>query len=95
MRRDRESPKEFGFEANYRFSHDESEHVATHYDSQCSHMPRYTMREIKEEKISNKETLRDYLQEYEPQTKRFKDHINFQEFCKIKVERRKEHDVGR
>ena len=87
MRREmcRDSPREFESEANSRFLHDECEHAATHYDSQRSHMPRSTMREMEEEEMPRMETLSDYLQEFESQTKRFKDHITFQEFCKINV----------
>ena len=95
MRRERESPKEFGSKENSRFAHDRCEHETTHYDSQCSHMPRSTMREMKEEEIPRRETLTNYLQEYESQTKKFRDHITFQEFFKIKVERSKQHDMSR
>ena len=37
--------------------------------------------------VPKKETLVDYLQEYESQYKRFKDHLNLQGFCRIKEER--------
>ena len=85
MRRERESPKEFGSKANSRFSHDECEHATTHHVSQCSHMPGSAMREREEEEIPRRETLCDFLQEYESQTKKFRDHIIFIEFLKIKV----------
>ena len=42
--------------------------------------------EMEKENIPKKETLGDYLQEYESQSKGFKDHLNFQGFCKIKEE---------
>ena len=48
--------------------------------------------------MPNKETLGNYLQEYEAQSKGFKDHLKFQWFCKIKEERStrpKQHGVGR
>ena len=45
--------------------------------------------------MTRSETLSDYLQEYEYKAKKFRDHITFQEFCKIKVERSKHHDMGR
>ena len=47
--------------------------------------------------VPKKETLGDYLKEYEAQSKGFKYHLNFQGFCKIKEERstrRKQHGVG-
>ena len=34
--------------------------------------------------VPEKETLRKYLEEYEAQSKEFKDDLNFQGFCKIK-----------
>ena len=48
--------------------------------------------------VPKKETLGDYLQEYEAQYKGFKYHLNFQGFCNIKEERNtrsKQHGVGR
>ena len=46
--------------------------------------------------VPKRETLGDYLQEYEAQSKEFKDHLNFQRFCKIKEEgRSKQHGVSR
>ena len=90
-----ESPREFGSESNSIFSYEECEHAATHYDSQRSHMPRFSMRERKEEGMPKRETLSAFLQEYESQTQKFRDHIPFPEFCKIKVKRIKQHDGGR
>ena len=91
MRREmcRESPREFESEANSRFSYDECEHAATHYDAQRGPMPRFGMREIDEGQMPKRETLSDFLQEYESQTQKFRDHITFPEFFKIKVERSK------
>ena len=45
--------------------------------------------------MPREETLGDYLQEYEAQSKGFKDHLNFQGFCKNKEGRmRNQHGVG-
>ena len=89
-----ESPRGFEYESNSRFSYDECEHAATHYDAQRSYMPRFAMREMEEGGMTRRETLSDFLQEYESQTQNFRDHITFQEFCKIKVERSRKHDMG-
>ena len=54
--------------------------------------------EMEKGDVPKKETLGDYLQEYESQYKRFKDHLKFQGFCNIKEERstrKKQHGVGR
>ena len=91
----RESPREFESETNSRFSYDECEHAATHYDAQHSLMLRFGMREIEEEGMPKRETLSDLLQEYESQTKTFRDHITFLEFYKVKVERRKQQNGSR
>ena len=53
------------------------------------------MREIEEEEMHRRETLSDFMQEYESQTKKFRDHITFPEFFKIKVERSKKHNMSR
>ena len=59
----REFTREFGSEENYRFSYNECEHAATHYDAQRSHFPKFSMTEIEvEEKIPRRETLSDFLQ---------------------------------
>ena len=58
----------------------------------------FNTREMEKGDVPKQETLGDYLQEYESQSKRFKDHLNFQGFFKIKEERStrgKQHDVGR
>ena len=79
MRREmlKESPKEFGSRAKSRFAHGRCEHVATHYDAQCSQMPRANMREMKEEEMPRRETLSGLLQEYKYQNEKFRDHITF------------------
>ena len=87
-----ESPRGFETESNSRFSYGECEHVATRYDAQRSHMPIFSMREREEEGMTRRETLSDFLQEYESQTQNFRDHITFPEFFKIKVKRSKQHD---
>ena len=54
--------------------------------------------EMEKEEVPKKETFGDYLQEYEPQSKGFKYHLNFQGFFKIKEERStrsKKDGVGR
>ena len=76
----RESPREFESEANYRLSYEECDNETTHYDAQRSNMPRFPMREIEEEEMPRRETLSDFLQEYESQTNNSRDHITFPEF---------------
>ena len=59
-------------------------------------MPRFTSREMEEEYAPKEETLSDYLQEYESQSWRLKEHLKFQEFFKLKEERRpKNHNISR
>ena len=58
-------------------------------------MPSLAMREIKEEGMIKRGTLSGFLNEYESQTQRFRDHITFPEFCKIMVRRSKQHDEDR
>ena len=90
MRREmcKESPRGFEYEENHRFLHDGCENSATQFDPQRSFMPIFTAREMEEEDAPKEETLSDYLQEYESQSWRFKEHLNFQYFFKIKEERR-------
>ena len=90
-----ESPRGFESESNSKFSYDECEHAATRYDAQHSHMPIFPMRDIEEEEMPKRVTLSDFLQEYESQTQNFRGHITFPKFCKIKVKRSKQHDMGR
>ena len=45
--------------------------------------------------MSRRETLSNFLQEYESQTEKFRNHTIFKEFFKIKVERSKMHDMDR
>ena len=51
-------------------------------------MPIFIAREMEEEDALKEETLIDYLQEYESQSWRFKEHLNFQGFFQIKENRR-------
>ena len=67
-------------------------------------MPTFLAREEEEGETLKEVALGGYLQEYEYQSQRFKDHLKFQGFCKIKEDRRprnhnrgkkcKQHDVG-
>ena len=47
-------------------------------------MPMFIARDMEEGYVPKEETLGDYLQEYESQSKRFRYHLNFQGFFKIK-----------
>ena len=68
-------------------------------------MPIFIVREMEEGDASKEETLGVYLQEYESQSQRFKYHLKFQGFCKIKENIKpsnhnrskwcKQHDLGR
>ena len=57
-------------------------------------MPSFAMREREEEGMPKRGTLSGFLHEYESQTQKFRDHITFPKFCKIKVRRSKQHNVG-
>ena len=75
-----------------RFVHEEissygCDHSATPSNLQSFTRPMVIISEKEKGDVPKKETLGDYLQEYESQSKRFKDHLNFQGFCKIKEER--------
>ena len=83
------SPKEVYSRAESRFSHGECEHAASLHDAQCSQIPRAILRWMGGGKMPKRRTLNDLLREYESQTERFRDHIDFQEFCKIQVEKSK------
>ena len=69
-----------------RFSHEQSsnssyyvcENSATQSDGT---MPTFLAREEEEGDTPKEETLGDYLEEYESQPRRFKEHLNFQGFC--------------
>ena len=66
-RKYRESPRGFDSKENSRL--EECEHAAAHHLVQCSHMPRIAGREMeKEEEVARRETLSDFLKEYEFQT---------------------------
>ena len=77
MRLEMGSPKEVESRAESRFSYGESEHAAMHHDAQCIQMPRSILRWMRGGKILKRRTLSDFLQEYESQTERFRDHIHF------------------
>ena len=47
----------------------------------------------REEEVARRETLSDFLKEYELQTQKFRDHLSFSEFCKMKVKGREQHDI--
>ena len=88
----------FGNQQSSSSSYYGCEYSATQSDLKrpTSHM--FMTNEMEKGDVPKRETLGDYLQEYESQSKRFKDHLNFQGFCKIKEERstrRKHHGVGR
>ena len=69
--------------AESRFSHGECEHIATLHDSHHSQVPRAILRWMGGGKMPKRRTLSDLLHEYESQTERLRDHIDFQEFYKI------------
>ena len=58
-------------------------------------MPRFSMREREEEGMPKRGTLSCFLHEYESQNQKFRDHITFPKFFKIKVRRSKQHNVDR
>ena len=89
------SPKEVESRAESRFSHGECEHAATHYDAQYSQVPRSILRWMGGGKIPKRRTLSDLFQEYESQNERVRYHTDFQNFCKIQVEKSKQQDVDR
>ena len=60
------------------------DHSATQSDLQHCSMPTFLAREEVEWETPKEETLGDYLQEYESQSKRFKEHLSFQEFFQLK-----------
>ena len=64
------------------------ENLATQSDLQCCSMPTFLAREEVEGETPKEDTFGDYLQEYESQSRRFKEHLSFQEFCQLKEERR-------
>ena len=88
-----ESPRGFEIESDSRFSYRECEHAATPYDVQCSHMASFAIREREGEGMPKKGTLSGFLHEYEYQTQKFRAHVTFPEFFKVKVRRNKQHNV--
>ena len=95
MRLEMGSPKEVESRAKSRFSHGECEHAAALHDAQCNQVPRAILRWMGGGKIPKRRTLSDFLHEYESQTEKFRDHTDFQEFCKIQVEKSKQQGVER
>ena len=76
QRKYRESHRGFYSKANSRL--EECEHAATHHLVQRSHMPRIAEREMEiREEFARRETLSDFLKEYEFQTQNFRDHLSF------------------
>ena len=67
--------------------------TTTPYDVQCSLMSSFAMREREEEGMPKRGTLSGFLHEYESQTQKFRDHITFPEFFKVKVRRNKQHNM--
>ena len=78
-----------------RFSHEESsnylyygcDHSTTPSYLQCSTIHIFMASEMEKGYVPKKETLGDYLQEYESQSKRFKYHLKFQGFFNIKEDK--------
>ena len=72
-----------------RFTHEEisiysyyvCEHSATQSNIQHGTMHTFLAREEEEGETPKEHTLGDYLQEYESQSKIFKEHLSFPEFC--------------
>ena len=90
-RKYRESPRGFDSKANSRL--EECEHATTHHLVQCSHMPRIAGREMeREEEVDRRGTLSDFLEEYDSQTLKYRDHLSFSEFCKMKVNGKEQQD---
>ena len=86
-----ESPRWFVPKANSIFAHKQCEQAATHHLVQRSHMPKIAGREMeREEEVARRETLSDFLKECEFQTHKFRDHLSFSEFFKMKVNERKQ-----
>ena len=69
-------------------SYYECEHSATKPDLQRCNMPTLLSKEGGRGGETKKETLGEYLQEYESQLERFKEHLSFPNFCQLREERR-------
>ena len=80
----RKFPRGFEREASPRYSHDGCGNSATHADLECSLLPTFTTIRMEEEDAPREDTLSDYLQEYESQSWRFKEHLDFQGFFQLK-----------
>ena len=77
MRNERQADilKMFAHEGSPTTSYDVCEHSATQSDLQHCSMPTFLARGEEEGETPKEETLGDYLQEYESQSKRFKEHL--------------------
>ena len=83
-----ESPRGIDSKAKSRF--EECEHAATHPNTQRSHMPMIAGREMEiREEVVGRETLSDFLKEYESQTQKFKDHLSFFKVLQDEGERKR------
>ena len=78
----------FEREASPSYSHYGCEHSVTHVDPQHILFPTFTARRMEEGDAPREETLSVYLQEYESQSLRFKEHLDFQGFFQLKEDRR-------
>ena len=75
-----------------RIAHEESpsssyyvcENSSTQSNQQCCSIPTFLARGEAEGETPKEETLGDYLQEYESQSRSFREHLSFQEFCQLK-----------
>lgn len=88
MERCRDSPRGIVHKGSSGFSHYGCENSATPSYLQHGTMPTFLARGKEEGDTPKEETLGDYLQEYESQSRRFKEHLNFQRFCQLKEDRR-------
>ena len=86
----KESPKGFHIGEGSGMSH--------HWNDQLVHQPQFSQSctmpaflAAGNEGFQEHESLEDYFEEYESQNQRFKDNLNFQEFCHIKDKRRPGH----
>ena len=94
-RRSNETPKDFQEQKDLpmrskRYIHEEHSETSSHGYVHSAISPKLQgyigdfFMKRKKGGVSKKETLREYLEEYEAQSKEFKDDLNFQGFYKIK-----------
>ena len=88
MERYKETPRRSQHGEIPNTSHYWCEKLALQLVPQCSTMPTFLTIGDELGGTQEEETLGDYFLEYESQSKRFKEHLNFQEFCRIKDNRR-------